>query len=71
MKFLFPVSLLATFASLSSAYVSIGSSCSGNAYDCAESRDQIAVCSGSRWVVAAECGSSKFIEEFEEIENRI
>ncbi|KAL4963833.1 uncharacterized protein BDV14DRAFT_176049 [Aspergillus stella-maris] len=57
MKFLTPISLLATLTSLTSAYVTIGSSCSGNGYDCAESRDQIAVCSGSRWVVAAECGA--------------
>ncbi|KAI1074266.1 hypothetical protein F5B20DRAFT_586398 [Whalleya microplaca] len=49
-------SLVALMASVTSATVSIGSSCSGSGYDCTKDFNAIASCNGNRWVLSAQCG---------------
>ncbi|KAL3474326.1 hypothetical protein BJX99DRAFT_231646 [Aspergillus californicus] len=56
MKLLSIVPLLACLPALSSAYVTIGSTCSGAQYDCSTTYD-IATCNGRNWQLAADCGS--------------
>ncbi|KAE9570523.1 hypothetical protein CGMCC3_g13276 [Colletotrichum fructicola] len=57
MQLLQVVSVLASFVAVSSATATIGSSCSGAAYDCTNDFNQIAVCNGNRWVLSAQCGA--------------
>ncbi|KAL4792426.1 hypothetical protein BDV19DRAFT_380804 [Aspergillus venezuelensis] len=56
MKLISIIPLLASLSALATAYVGIGTACSGAGYDCADNYNQVAVCNGGTWVVAADCG---------------
>ncbi|KAL4933723.1 uncharacterized protein BDV17DRAFT_250372 [Aspergillus undulatus] len=45
-----------TLPALASAYVGIGTACSGAGYNCADTYDQVVVCNGGAWQLAADCG---------------
>ncbi|PYI08419.1 hypothetical protein BO78DRAFT_416871 [Aspergillus sclerotiicarbonarius CBS 121057] len=52
------LTLLATLVASVQGTVSLGSSCSGSGYDCTTDFDNIAVCNGAQWVLAAKCGNA-------------
>ncbi|PWY93097.1 hypothetical protein BO94DRAFT_583337 [Aspergillus sclerotioniger CBS 115572] len=51
------ITLLTTLVASVQATVTLGSGCSGSGYDCTSTFNDIAVCNGAQWVLAA-----KFLE---------
>ncbi|KAL4937365.1 hypothetical protein BDV06DRAFT_227008 [Aspergillus oleicola] len=63
--------LLVSFPALASAYVGIGTACSGAGYNCADNYNQVVVCNGGVWQLAADCGGKLCIWPPGEIAPRI
>ncbi|KAL2823252.1 hypothetical protein BDW59DRAFT_148899 [Aspergillus cavernicola] len=56
MKLISIIPLLASLPALSSAYVTLGTACSGAGYDCTDTYHSIGVCNGRNWQLSADCG---------------